>query len=557
METKLLLKEKRSWRQFAAESFLVLGSVLLLTIILLFSPFAPRIPDNLLLYLLAILVFACVYGLYAALLASFIAFFAFDYFFVPPVYSLGAAKFEDIFGLAIFLMVALISGRLASLLRIHALQARQREYEARTLYEFVRATNRENDVKRQLGVFVKAVVGVFSSGGICDCTLFLPDASGVLRPLGNVFPREDSLSLEEEVVADWVMLSARAIDLYDCLLPLATVESEASSVKKQPGAKKHSDRYIVRLVPLKTETKVLGVLRLLIGEREGQTIQNNTLGIELRSPAAQNVFFSTFLEQAVTVLEQSHLRDASIHLEVLQQTELLRSALFSSVSHDLRTPLATIKAAVSTLLQEDTQKGQEIQQSVATAIEREVDRLDGFVENVLDMSRIEAGSLHLEKVWYPLDELVSDAVNQKQAYLGERVIYRHFPSVLPPVELDAVQIEQVLNNLFENAIRYTPEGSPIDVSIRVRGKCLLVSIADRGPGVPLSEYTRIFDKFYRLSGNGSGVSHPRGLGLGLAICQGIINAHEGRIWVESREGGGAIFCFTLPFKEIGEDTIDE
>jgi two-component system, OmpR family, sensor histidine kinase KdpD len=147
------------------------------------------------------------------------------------------------------------------------------------------------------------------------------------------------------------------------------------------------------------------------------------------------MFFSAFLEQAITIIEQERLRKASIHLEVLQQTEALRSAFFSLVSYDLRTPLATIKAAVNNLLQEERDT---YINSILT-IEREVDRLDGLVENVLDMSRIEAGSLRLEKVWYPLNELLSDTVSHMRAHLGEREVRISSPKDLPPVELDAVQ----------------------------------------------------------------------------------------------------------------------
>ncbi len=247
------------------------------------------------------------------------------------------------------------------------------------------------------------------------------------------------------------------------------------------------------------------------------------------------------------------MREATIHLEVLQQTERVRSALFSSVSHDLRTPLATIKTAISDLLLEETRQALDLSQSAARTIEREVDRLDGLVENLLDMSRIEAGSLRLEKVWYPLDELISDAVSHIHMHLGEREVHMNYPDDLPPVELDIVQIEQVIFNLLENALRYTPEGSPIEIGIQRQDNALQVSVADRGPGIPLAERELIFTKFYRIAQ----IGHSRGLGLGLAICQGVVQAHDGQIWVEAREGGGSAFCFTLPSHNIEASDIDE
>jgi two-component system sensor histidine kinase KdpD len=274
-------------------------------------------------------------------------------------------------------------------------------------------------------------------------------------------------------------------------------------------------------------------------------------------PSAQEVFFSTFLEQAVTVIEQGRLREASVHLEVLQQTEALRSALFSSVSHGLRTPLSTMKASATSLLQETVQWDPEAQRSFALAITREVDRLDGIVENLLDMTRIESGHLRLEKVWYPLDELAQDVISQMQPLLGEREVSIVSPENLAPVEIDVVQLEQVMTNLLENAIRYTPGGSPIEVTIQAREEELLVNVADHGPGIPLPEREHIFDKFYRLCGTRDATGHAPGMGLGLAICQGIIQAHGGQIWVQEHEGGGALFSFTLPCQKIEESGIDE
>ncbi len=554
MTNRPFLREAPLRRQFVSETPFVLGSIFLLTVIIMFFHLSTRVPDSLLFYLLVILVFACMRGLRAALLASFVAFITFDYLFVPPVYGFGATKLEDIVALAFFLIATVITSQLASSLRTRILQARKREYEARTLYEFVRATNRERDSEQQLFIFVKALVEVFASEGLRDCMVLLPDASGELRPQRSALQLLQNVPLlaDEEIAAGWVMLHARSLDLYHSLLPLpATLDARLA--KRRRRTSKTSRSALIRLIPLKTETKVYAVLRLLFEENRDAARSRNRLGIEQPPLSAHTLFFSTFLEQAITIIEQEHLREASIHLEVLQQTEVLRSALFSSVSHDLRTPLATIKASVSNLLQEETRQVPDTSQSATRTIEREVDRLDGLVENLLDMSRIEAGSLRLEKVWYPLDELISDTVSHLQTHLGEREVKMSYPDDLPPIELDIVQIEQVIFNLLENALRYTPEGSPIEVRIQRQEEALQVSVADRGPGIPLTEREPIFTKFYRIAQNG----HPQGLGLGLAICQGIIQAHEGQIWVETREGGGSAFCFTLPAREIEASEIDE
>jgi two-component system sensor histidine kinase KdpD len=542
------LQARRAWQRFAGETLLVVGSIALLTLLFQLLHLATRTSDGLLLYLLAVLLFACLRGLYPALLASFVAFFAFDYFFVPPVYDLGASKFEDILSLVVFLLVAIITGQLASSLRVHVVRARRREYEARTLYEFMRATNRNSDMQQQMDVFLQTLTSVFASAGVLDCMLLLPAPDGKLRPLGGEKHLAGVLQFDELTAAEWVMRHARPADLYP---------SSPASMPPAERARTQLRRKLpfMRLLPLQSKQKVCGVLLLLLEEDEHTLWPAKALGVSQQNPTALNTFFSAFLEQAVMVLEQAHLREKSIHLEVLQQTEAQRAALFSSVSHDLRTPLATIRAAATTFLQDASHT--EAHDTLALTIEQEVNRLDSWIENVLDMSRLEAGSLRLDKVWYPLDELVQDAAGRVQFSTQKREIRVTHPENLPPAEIDPVQIEQVMVNLLENALRYSPPDTPLEVSIELREQAFLVSVADRGPGIPEGERERIFEKFYRLADERTARAHPQGLGLGLAICQGCVRAHGGQIWVEARAGGGARFCFTLPLTMISEEDIDE
>ncbi len=242
-------------------------------------------------------------------------------------------------------------------------------------------------------------------------------------------------------------------------------------------------RRYIRLIPLKTDQQVIGILRLNIEEdAEASIIRGWSIGKEYDYPTSQSIFFSAFLEQAVTIIERGRLRNESLQAKVLQKTDALRSALLSSVSHDLRTPLATIKTSVTSLQQKEVEWNEDARQSFISAIERETDRLNGLVENLLDMSRIEAGALHPEKVWYPLDELVHDVLDRMHEQLRGRKVQVDIPDTLPPVEIDSVQIDQVITNIIENAIHHTPDGSPIDVSIHCTEKQVCVSIADRGPG---------------------------------------------------------------------------
>jgi len=255
------------------------------------------------------------------------------------------------------------------------------------------------------------------------------------------------------------------------------------------------------------------------------------------------------------MIDRARLRQEGLQIEVLQRTDTLRAALLSSISHDLRTPLASIKASASSLLQDDVQWSDEERRSFALAIEREADRLNRLVANLLDMSRIEGGALKPEKEWYPIDELIHDVLGHMQPLLLDRVVQTSIPDDLPPVQLDYLEIEQVLTNLIENAVRYTPSDSPIDVSVQTEGDQMLISVADRGPGIPTADLERVFDKFYRVLGRMA--KRPTGSGLGLAVSKGLVEAHGGRIWAENREGGGSVFRFTLPLKKKRERIKDE
>ena len=537
-------KKEQQWKRYSGDSFLALGSILLLTGIISLFHLYELIPDSLLLYLPIVLALASMRGLYAALLASFIAFFLFDFLYVSPVYSLIITKFADVIALVVFLIAAITTSQLASALRKRAEEANRRERETHILYDLVHATNREEDMEHQLSIFASSVVEVFSPWGIYNCVVLLPDVYGKLAPLAerNSMHGKRVLSACEEEAAAQAMSQACTIDVYDdshiCRISAYDTRSGMTSRAK-------SKRY-TRLIPLKTDSKVAGVLCLFVEDSSQYLSTEYTARVEHEWPTPQSVFFSTFLEQAIAVIERGHLRRESLHNKVLQQTDALRAALLSSVSHDLRTPLTTIKTAASSLLQKDVQLDEEVRNTFAQAIERESDRLNRLVENLLDMSRIEGGALHPMKVWYPLDEIIYNVLGRMQPFLEGRTIKKYIPDNLPPVKIDYVQIGQVVTNLLENASRYTPIGSPIDVSIQALGEHIQVSLADRGPGVSTVDRERIFDKFYRVHREPHAADHDRGSGLGLAVCRGIVEAHNGRIWVETREGGGAIFCFTLP-----------
>jgi two-component system sensor histidine kinase KdpD len=250
-------------------------------------------------------------------------------------------------------------------------------------------------------------------------------------------------------------------------------------------------------------------------------------------------------------VERAELAQAAAHAEALREADALKSALLNAVSHDLRTPLASIIASAGSLQQTDVQWTDEERLGFAEAIEHEALRLDRLVGNLLDLSRIESGSLKPDKGWYDLAALVGEVLGRLKPVTAGHVVSVELAEDLPPIPLDYIEIDEVLTNLVENATKYTPPGSEIAIAARQLDGEIQVEVADRGPGIPAAALARIFDPFYRVDG-----SKARGTGLGLAVAKGLIEANGGKIWVENRPDGGARFAFTLPLSG-DEETAEE
>ena len=250
----------------------------------------------------------------------------------------------------------------------------------------------------------------------------------------------------------------------------------------------------------------------------------------------------TFASQTALGIERAALAEEAQQAQVQIETERLRNSLLSSVSHDLRTPLTAIAGAASSLLEEHTRSTRQRATNCCQTIAEEADRLNRLVSNLLEMTRLESGAVQVHKEWQPLEEVVGAALTRLEAQLADRPLTTHLPADLPLVPLDSVLIEQVLINLLDNAIKYTPPGSPIMLSAWATEGAVTVEVADQGPGLPPGDEQRIFEKFYRVRAR----QRPSGAGLGLTICRGIVAAHGGHIWAENRPGGGTAFRFTLP-----------
>jgi two-component system sensor histidine kinase KdpD len=224
------------------------------------------------------------------------------------------------------------------------------------------------------------------------------------------------------------------------------------------------------------------------------------------------------------------------------ETEQLRNSLLSSISHDLRTPLATIVGSSSALAENDGLLRPQDRIDLSKAIYDEAQRMSNLVNNILDMARLDAGFVELDKQWHPVEEIVGTVLTRLQKHLEGRKVKVNIPPGIPMIFADSVLIEQVLINLLENALRYTPDGSPLEITVEMTPFAVELFVSDRGPGIPKGMEAKLFEKFYRVRNEAA----QSGVGLGLAICRAIVEVHGGTIRAHNRASGGAIFSFMIP-----------
>lgn len=547
-------KIRHSWQHYLFDTVLASIGVLLLTWIIAAFQLYPRIPNISIIYLLIVLPLASTRSRYASILASVIAFLSFDFFIVPPLFTFVIYRVEEWIALFVFLATAIFTGHLAATLRRIAEEATRHEHETAILYKLVRVANSEDQLEQQLHLLALTIVDVLSPWGIFDCVLFQVDQQHSVHIQASAFEPADTLLLsrDEQAAHAWIIKQRRSLELAGD--SVQSVPSSSQFLRRFPSATgtplspQSSTAYSIHLYPLQVGQQIIGILRLSM-RPTAHAFSLKDLMHEEKTFTTTTSFFHIFLDQVASLVERACLRRETLQIELLQRTDALRAALLTSVSHDLRTPLTAIKAAASSLLQQDVEWDNEERQSFALSIEGEADRLNRLVGNLLDMSRIEGGVLKPEKEWYPLTVLVHDVLNRLRPLLATRPLHVDIPHDLTVIELDYVQIDQVLTNMLENAVRYSPPQSPIDISVLFGDTDVTVRIADRGYGIPEEDLERIFDKFYRVLPRQPVAEHPAGSGLGLAICKGVMEAHGGRIWAEQRPGGGSLFSMTLPIAQ--------
>ena len=302
-------------------------------------------------------------------------------------------------------------------------------------------------------------------------------------------------------------------------------DADARVIAADPRGAVADDEYAALRVPLRHRDATLGVL--LVRPRGRRRLTDDRARRELEA----------FADQAALALERARLADEAEAARMGAETERLRSTLLTSVSHDLRTPLAAITGAATTMLQAGARLDERTRRDLLESIREETERLNRLVQNLLEMTRLESGALTLRREWHPIEEVIGAALGR----FGDRPVRLTIPRDLPLVPIDDVLIEQVVINLVDNAVKYTPTASPIRILATAHEDTVTVEVADHGPGLPKGDEERVFEKFYR------GADATRqGTGLGLAICRGIVHAHGGRIWAQNLPEGGVAILFTLP-----------
>ncbi len=493
-------------RRVATGIAVTLAGVVLTTAVLV--PFRSHISADTaaLLLVIPVVIGVAIGGFLAAPLGVVAGFLAYDFFFIPPFHTFRVAKPENLVGLLVYGVVGLVvGGVVAQALRAQE-ESKRRQAETEVLYRLSSSLAAESDLQGALVSVVRLARGVF---GFATAAILLEDADRQMRVAaaeGEELP---------EPLLRW--LASRGGGEEPTPLP------EGSGLA----------------IPLPSQTARDGLL--VVAGGGVSTDARRTL--------------SAFATQTGLAVERARLEEEATRTKMLEDVDRLRSALMGAVSHDLRTPLASIKASISDLANPAVRLRDEDRTLLLHTIEEETDRLTRFVSNLLDMSRIEAGALRVRPMATPLGELVDDVVTHAAPLIEAHPLDLSLPDDLPLVDVDYVLIEQVFRNLLENVGRHTPSGTPVTVSATpVRGRWVEVRVADRGPGVSQPEWDRLFQVFHRPL---EARHQVRGTGMGLAICKGIVEAHGGDIWVEQTPAGGATFVFRLPTVEpLGEDELE-
>lgn len=484
-------------------------------------PLLPRLAASnlVMIYLLCVAAVAAMLGRGPSILASILSVAAFDFFFVPPYMTFAVSDGQYFVTFVVMLLVALLTSTLTVRLRQQSEHHRMRQERAAALHRLSRDVVAGGSLPEIVAAIERQVGPAFDA----EVFVLLPGDGGSLEPAPGV-TSSFRLGAREQAVAAWVHQNGR-------------MAGTGTSTLRESRA---------LYVPLRTQRGALGVIGLFFQEGGGSA-----------SPD-RNELLEAFGNQAAIAIERALLAREAEETRMRAETERLRNLILSSVSHDLRTPLATITGSASTILEQGDLLPDEARQDLTQSILDESLRLNRLLGNLLSMTRLEAGPIRLRREWQPIEETIGAALNHLDRQLRGRPVSVEVADGLPLVQIDGELVEQAFVNLLENALKYSgPEGG-IHISARAvyreetraatpepNPKAVsevVVAIADEGPGIAPGEEERVFEKFYR----GPQAGHRGGSGLGLAICRGIMEAHGGKIRAGNRPEGGAVFEVRFP-----------
>lgn len=462
-------------------------------------------PTNLVMVYLFIVVIAAVYlGRGPSLFAAVLGVLAFDFFLIPPYNTFAVSDTQYVLTFIALFAISLVVSTLTARVREQAEAAIQREAQATALYNLGRDLTSANDLQHVADVVIGHIGEIFGR----QVAIFLPENGQLKIFATSAGYQPDANGL---AVATWAFEHDQPAGRGTETLPAASL----------------------RCQPLKTARGLIGVIGIRPAESGGGM-----------SPEQRQVF-TVFANQAALAIERASLAEQAQMAVLLKATDKLQTALLNSISHDLRTPLVAITGALSALDEDDGKLNEASRKNLIENARLESDRLNRLVGNLLDMTRLEAGALKVKREPSDAEDLIGTSIGQMEDRLAGRPIKVDVKEALPDVAVDFVLIVHVINNLLDNALKYSLPDTPLEIRAWSEANELRIAMLDRGIGIPVEDLERVFDKFYR-------VQRPEqvtGTGLGLAICKGIIEAHGGRIWAEARDGGGSIITIALPLDE--------
>jgi two-component system sensor histidine kinase KdpD len=467
-----------------------------------------------LIYIIGIVGLALRYGRGPSLLATLLSAMCVNYLFFVPYYTFKLEDEQHFITFFVLLVTGIVIGTQTSRLRLQAISARKREKDTSSLF----AMSRELSASRGKITLSQVASQHISEVLDSDVFLWLADRGGELQTVVAETERDNKGvdPVREESVARWAFTHKQNAGLGTDTLPSAKT----------------------LYVPLKGLDGVVGVIGVMPHDPDVTSYTTE-----------QTSLLETLATITASALERAQAAEMMEKTIVEAESEKLRNILLSSVSHDLRTPLAAITGSASTLLIEGDKISEEYKKELLRSIHEEAARLAKMVTNLLDVSSLESGSVKLNKELYFIEELIGSALMRAEQKLTRHQVLTNIEHGLPLLRIDGLLIEQVLINLLENAAEYTPIGSTVTILATTVKPDIHVIVTDNGPGIKPGDEERIFDKFYNARQPQTPAGEQKSGGLGLAICRGIIHAHGGKIWAQNApEGGGAMFTFTLPIR---------